>query len=332
MDSNSGDANDSNAQNLESGRSYTGRSSDEQTHPKHSTGRRQFLKSLFGLGTVIETQAAPASAAVAGTFVWADLKTGQVGFPTGTNIKPGLPGSLMKLVAAAAIRQENLLPANATFECKGTVVVHKHRYSCQVAHGRLGLVEAVGQSCNVFFAQAAQSLSAGLFLSYARKFALNSPVAGYPSGPFPADAGADSLPYVLGLSDDLQPNALQILQLSALIASRGRPPVLHSAEDPNPQWPAVTLELAKATWDVLAEGMQYSGRLGTASSLDPDNKLNLAVKTGTAPHGKTFQSWITGYFPWDYPRHAFCARAQAGTSRSAAIPLARQFLFSTEWP
>src|SRR5262245_50095520 len=112
MVSNSGDAKNPDVDKLEAGNLEQDRSAGRQTHANNSTGRRQFLKSLFGLGTVIETKAANASPAIAGTFVWADLRTGQVGFPTGTSIRPGLPGSLMKLVAAAAIREENLLPAN----------------------------------------------------------------------------------------------------------------------------------------------------------------------------------------------------------------------------
>lgn len=298
----------------------------------HSTGRRQFLKSLFGLSSVIEAKRVEASTGPAGTFVWADLRTGQVGFPTGTSMQTGLPGSLMKLVSAAAIREENLLPANIVFECRGSVVIHEQTYSCKHPHGRLDLTEALGQSCNVFFATAAKSLGAGQFVFYARKFGLAEPVAGFRSGPFPSAAHGDSQHYVLGLSEDLQPHALQILQMSVLIATRGEPPVLHSAEDPDPSYAAPKLHLSKATWDVLAAGMRLSCRVGTAHELDPEDKLSLAVKTGTAPHGKSFQSWITGYFPADGPRHAFCARAQSGTSQSSAVPLARKYLFSTEWP
>lgn len=307
--------------------------SGNSDHTKaHSTGRRQFLKSIFGLSSMVEVKSAEAGVIPRGTFVWADLRTGQVGFPTGTSVKPGLPGSLMKLVGAAAIRQENLLPANETLECRGSIVIHKQRYSCQKAHGKLDLVQAVGYSCNVFFAQAAQALSAAMFLSYARKFGLNRSVSGYASGPFPNSVQGESQQYVLGLAEDFQPHALQVLQMSAVIGTRGKPPALFSAQDPDSAEDPVELVLDNPVWDVLSQGMQLAGRLGTARDLDCDNKLHLAVKTGTAPHGSTFQSWVTGYFPAEAPRHAFCARAQVGTSQSAAVPLAKNFLFSTEWP
>jgi hypothetical protein len=211
-----------------------GADSGDSKHTKaHSTGRRQFLKSFFGLSAMVETKRAEAGGIPLGSFVWADLRTGQVGFPTGTSVKPGLPGSLMKLVCAAAIRQENLLPANETFECKGSILIHKRRYSCQIAHGRLDLIQAIGHSCNVFFVQAAQALSAAMFVAYARKFGLDRSVSGYASGPFPSSAQGESQLYVLGLAEDLQPQALQILQLSAVIGSRGKPPALFSAQDPD---------------------------------------------------------------------------------------------------
>ncbi len=298
---------------------------------EHSTGRRQFLKSLFGLGGVIKGPPATAMPAQ-GAFVWADLKTGQVGFPTGTAMEPGLPGSLMKLVGAAAIREENLLPAKVTFECSGSIQLHRQTYTCQVAHGRLDFAQAIAQSCNVFFVQASESLAPPLFLAYARKFSLDRPAAGFPSGPFPDIAQGEPQRYVLGLAEELKPQMLQILQMSALIATRGRPPALYDAQEPGASDVAPRLDLSRATWDLLGEGMKMACRLGTARQIDPENKLRLAVKTGTAPHGKSFQSWVTGYFPWDAPRHAFCARAPSGTSQSAAVPLARRFLFAAEWP
>ncbi len=304
----------------------------DENNDRYSTGRRQFLKLLFGVGSTIETKPAEASRSIPGNFFWADLKSGQIGFPTGCSLPAALPGSLMKLPAAAAIRNEHLLPENTTFECTGTITIHQKRYNCQIAHGVLDLAQAIGHSCNVFFAQAAESLGCATFLSYACRFGLDRAVAGFASGPFPAECRGTTQQYVLGLSEDFQPHALQILQMSALIATRGRLPSLHSAEDPNPAYVSPVLHLKDSTWELLSHGMQLSCRMGTAHALDPGNKLHLAVKTGTAPYGKTFQSWATGYFPAESPRYAFCARAQVGTSQTSAVPLAHQYLFATNWP
>jgi len=296
------------------------------------TGRRQFLKSLLGVGGMLEAQPASAQRQGGAAFYWTDLHTGQIGFPTGTDVKSGNPGSLMKVVAAAAIRDRNILPANQTLECSGRIVLHKRTYTCQNAHGVVTLTEALAYSCNVFFAQAAEHLNPALFLDYAARFGLKDQVAGFASGPFPDKPVSDVQSYVLGLAPDLKPQALQLLRMAALVATHGSLPFLHSAEEPDPQGKPFKIELQAPAWSVLNQGMQLACRQGTAKKLDPANRLHIAAKTGTAPHGKTFQSWLVGYFPYDAPRYAFCARAYEGTSQDAAVPLAQKYLLSTEWP
>ncbi len=298
----------------------------------NSTGRRQFLKSLLGVGSVLEASPVSAQRQTGGAFYWADLRTGQIGFPTGTSVKSGLPGSLMKVVAAAVLRERHILPANQTYECNGRIVLHKRTYTCQVAHGPMSLTEALAFSCNVFFAQAADLLTPQLFLDCAARFGLKEQVAGFPSGPAPLKPEHDAQSYVLGLAPDLQPQGLQLLRMAALVATHGLVPHLHSAEQPDPEGKPFKLELDDSAWSVLSQGMQLASREGTAKGLDPSNRLRVAAKTGTAPHGKTFQSWIVGYFPYDSPRYAFCARAYEGTSQDAAVPLAQKYLLSREWP
>ena len=170
-----------------------------------------------------------------------------------------------------------------------------------------------------------------MFLEYAKKFGLNQPVAGRKSGPFPEHADAPSFMYVLGLRDDMQPNALQILRMSALVAVRGNVPHLHSAEQPGAGAP-FTVELSEATWGHMQQGMELACLKGTAHKLDPDNTMHIAAKTGTSLVGTHFQSWVTGYFPAQDPKHAFCLNSFAGTSQEAAVPQAHKFLFSTTWP
>jgi cell division protein FtsI/penicillin-binding protein 2 len=202
------------------------------------------------------------------------LKTGQVGFPTGKFVSPGLPGSLMKLVATAAMREESLFPVTQTLECPGHVIIHRKTFTCQVAHGRLTLTQALGHSCNVFFVQAAQALSPEVFLRYARGFGLADSVAGLAPGLFPDTAGQEPEYYVLGLAKDLQPQALQILRAVALIATRGTVLYLHSAEEPDSSKEPFQLTLSDATWALLEQGMRLACREGTARNLDQDDRLH----------------------------------------------------------
>ncbi|MBS2005027.1 MAG: hypothetical protein JST44_26175, partial [Cyanobacteria bacterium SZAS LIN-5] len=249
-------------------------SDDSQT--RNSIGRRRFLKSIFGLGTLLDdaveakTHDANSSDAIAHNkksgsaagrraketppyppvFIWADLKNGNVGFPTGLELGRGMPGSTMKLIAAAALHEEALISPNQIYECSGHITLHNETFNCLHAHGRVNLTHAIAKSCNVFFVQAAEKLHTTMFLDYARKFGMDQPVAGRKSGRFPARANGPSYRYVLGLAEDMQPSALQILRMSAIVGTMGDVPFLHSAEDPD-DGNRFRLQLSEGTWHRL---------------------------------------------------------------------------------
>lgn len=288
---------------------------------------------MFGLGGILEASEAAAKPAVGRTiFFWSDLKTGQVGFPTGFMVEAGLPGSVMKIVTAAALIEERLISPNETIDCKGHATIQGRKITCLAAHGKVDAVHAIAHSCNVYFATASRTLSQSLFLGYAKKMGLDSAVGSVKSGLFPKAEKTSAWPYVLGLSPHLHPNGLQLMRLSAIVASRGDVPYLHSAEESAQGKSGLKIEFSDITWGRLQQGMELAVREGTAHKLDPSHKLHVAAKTGTAPHGKKFQSWVTGYFPSEAPRYAFCLGATAGTSSEVAVPKAKEFLFATEWP
>ncbi|HEY9687889.1 MAG TPA: penicillin-binding transpeptidase domain-containing protein [Coleofasciculaceae cyanobacterium] len=283
-----------------------------------SLSRRQFLKGLLlfcGLPLLTFPGLANSRIEHAGAETlawWTSLTDGQVYGPRG-NIPHALPGSLMKLVATTALLEERLISPNDVFECRGTLILNGLPYHCQHPHGKIALREAIGFSCNLFFAQAGQSLSATRFLQAAEQFQLHQPATHAERFSFPNNPQGPCQSFVLGLNPELQPNAIQLLRMSGLIARRSIP------------------DIRPATWDLLQAGMRLAATQGTASKLDPENRYRIAAKTGTAPYGKTYQSWLIGYFPFDKPKVAFCVRSQAGTAMDTAVPLARQFLRAQDW-
>ena len=288
-------------------------------------------------------------------FYWLDLKSGAIHLPTKYIpakhiIDAGQPGSLMKLIAAAAILQENLSFATKIIDCRGTIVVTGKHYICRYPHGRLSLVEAIGQSCNVFFAQTAKELSADCFLHYLAEFGLSQAID------FSGSRCPNTADLVLGLAKQYKMNAIQILQLVSLIANKGKPMPFHynynqtdlqkskiskKPKIPNAKVPANNIlthdnfisgpTLSEHTWNILQTGMQIACQRGTAKNLDPQNKLHLAVKTGTTSYGRTFQSWLAGYFPYESPSYSFCLRSNQGTSYDRAVPAASKYLFARDW-
>lgn len=300
-------------------------------------GRRRFLKSIFGLGSAIEVaHAEPAEAAPAGgAFFWADLKNGNIGFPSGLKVPHSRPASVMKLVTAACILEEGIFNPNETEECTGSTTVGPDTFHCRHPHGIVTIEEAIGKSCNVFFAKATRRTGPASIIEYARIFGLDNPVAGFKSGAFPDKPVSTTAVYALGLSADMKPNALQLLRLAAIFATEGNVPPLknagmHEADDRSIK--PFTVKLRDTTFKRIRRGMVLAGQEGTAQGLDPEHKLKIAGKTGTVPHGKKFESWVIGYFPHDNPRHAFCLYAPAGTSHDSAVPQAGEKLLSVEWP
>jgi cell division protein FtsI/penicillin-binding protein 2 len=283
--------------------------------------RRQFLQWLTAAGaaTLLAPWADYASAnRHPGRLSWREpvwlmsLPDGVLLQPAGLQPLYGMPGSLMKLVAATALLEERLIHPDDTLECRGSLRIQGQTFHCQHPHGALALREAIGLSCNLFFAQAAERLSTRRFLHYARQYRLHQPVQFGEPVIFPAESAGSqpSQPYVLGLNRNLQPNALQLLRLAGMIAQRAIPGI------------------RPHTWQLLQEGMRLAAIRGTAFALDSDNRWHMAAKTGTTQHGQTFQSWVIGYFPLEKPRYAFCARALAGTAKDSAVPLAHRFFAS----
>lgn len=311
--------------------------STRKTESRNSIGRRGFLKSLLGLGAGVaegeteSAQKAEAKATGGACLLWGDLHTGFVGFPSGLNLRQGPAGSVMKLIAAAAIMEKGLLDPNHRVDCKGHAEINGETFHCQFPHGFVDLTNAIAVSCNVYFVHASEKISTGTFLALAKVLGLHDAAVGRPSGPFPEQTHDPSYTFILGLNQAMQPTALQLLRLAALIAAKGEPPYLHSADDLEPGAP-FHAKLAESTWHRLQQGMEFAARDGTAKHLDPENKLHIAAKTGTSIHGKKFQSCIIGFFPYEKPRHVFCIWSPTGTSQESAVPEAKKFLFSTTWP
>ncbi|MBZ0185580.1 MAG: hypothetical protein K8F91_04950 [Candidatus Obscuribacterales bacterium] len=293
------------------------------------------MKSLITLGGAIETtQEVACRPSTKSAFFWCDLKTGNIGFPTGMSVPEARPGSLMKLVTAAALLEEGIFNPNQVIDCTGLQIIEHDHFKCPKGHGRLSIEEAIAYSCNVFFARATKSVGVGVILNYARLFGLDEPVASK-RGRFSDPGQAGTVRLALGLDNHLQPNALQLMRVAALIGARGKIPYLKSTETvcKSGSSKLFSLDLKEDTFQRLARGMHLVGKIGTARQLDPKGRLDLAVKTGTVAHGKKFESWIIGYFPYQtVPSYAFCLHAPVGTSHDSAVPLARKMLFSVDWP
>lgn len=73
------------------------------------------------------------------------------------------PGSLFKMVVALAAFESGLVPPTYSSFCKGHIDVGSHRFHCwhkQGGHGRMSIVNALAQSCDIYFYEVAQIIGA----------------------------------------------------------------------------------------------------------------------------------------------------------------------------
>ncbi|MTI81209.1 MAG: penicillin-binding protein 2 [Firmicutes bacterium] len=90
------------------------------------------------------------------------------------------PGSIFKVIVAAAALEEGLVNYNTTFICEGA---NDPLIRCwnHIGHGSISFSEAFAQSCNPVFAELGLKLGAEKLIDYARRFGMdNQEVIGYP--------------------------------------------------------------------------------------------------------------------------------------------------------
>ncbi len=82
------------------------------------------------------------------------------------------PGSVFKLITAAAAIEENLINKNSTFFCNGTATVAGQNYHCHKrnGHGSQSLEMAVSNSCNPAFITIGQQIGVSTFSKYFKAF------------------------------------------------------------------------------------------------------------------------------------------------------------------
>ena len=80
------------------------------------------------------------------------------------------PGSIFKIVTAAAALEYMPEVRSKTFTCNGILEYGIDKVTCETAHGTLSFDEAFARSCNCAFAQIAESMGGRVLERYAQQF------------------------------------------------------------------------------------------------------------------------------------------------------------------
>jgi stage II sporulation protein D len=208
-----------------------------------------------------------------------------------------LPGSIIKLATLIAAVEDGIVDDSTRIACRRTITVDGKPLTCVHAdlHRPLSAVEALGYSCNVFFATVAQRL---------RRSSLDASLVrlGLP----PLAAGAPTASGALGLAG-IRATPRQLLEAFLRVVGASR----------------VDITLADGTRGMLRRGLEMAARTGTASALADAGFSGLA-KTGTAPMpGGGYYGVVTAVVNTELPTHAIVVVVPGGAGADAAELAAR---------
>lgn len=248
------------------------------------------------------------------------------------------PGSVFKLVTAAAAIDNLKDYKTKVYHCGGELEVNGNLVTCPAAHGDLTLEQALWHSCNVTFAQITLEIGAGTLQKYAEKAGFNSSleVNGIKTAAGRVDVlGAEPQELAwagIGQYSDTA-NPLSFMAYMGAIANDGvriSPVILRNGGKSD----AISglagngkRILSEETADVLGK-MMRNAVINTYGEKNYGG-LELCAKSGTAEvgGGKTPHAWFAGFLDRDDCPFAFVVVVEnGGSGAKVAGPVAAKVL------
>lgn len=218
------------------------------------------------------------------------------------------PGSTFKMMVGLAALEAGVITPEYTAYCPGHMDLGNHRFHCwrRGGHGRVSVLDALEQSCDVYFYDISRKVGIDRIAAMARRFGLGDTVGidlpGEQPGLMPTQdwkMGAigerwqqgETLIAAIGQGFVLA-TPLQLATMTARIANGGRAVTPHltyrigTAEDSRyTAPPAPEIGVSAQALDLMVEGMiaVTSGRRGTGRSVQIDLPgFEIAGKSGTS--------------------------------------------------
>ncbi|MDO5722698.1 MAG: penicillin-binding transpeptidase domain-containing protein [Actinomycetaceae bacterium] len=262
------------------------------------------------------------------------------------------PGSVFKLVTAAAMLESGLtpdskVPGPASMELPGTSTVLPNVTGLPCGSQEPTLAEAFARSCNTTFALSAEKLGADVLREKARAFGFDSTLSiplPVTSSSFPEDSDPAQMALAAIGQGKVEVTPLQMAMVGAAIANNGtlmKPYLIDSVVSADvvvqqefspkvltkPINPKVAQQLRAMMVDVVDKPF------GTANNISRGDG-SIAAKTGTAETGRGDQTvgWIVAFAPADNPDMVVAVAVEGDESSpyagggSDAGPIARAML------
>ena len=254
------------------------------------------------------------------------------------------PGSIMKVITAAAALESMEEINEYVVDCKGVTDINGVPITCYggQAHGEVDLKRAMEVSCNAYFAKLTQDMGWKQFRKTGELFGFNkeyifSDIKTTKSQlPINRNTDAEELSWSGVGQGKVLTSPLHMAMIASAIANQGtmpEPRLIYGIQSrtgrinlqpSNPLASPINTETAQTLTNMMI-GVVENGTGGRAQSTG----MLIAGKTGTAEVGSenSPHAWFIGFAPADNPTLAIAIVLEnAGTGGSKAAPLAGQVL------
>lgn len=268
------------------------------------------------------------------------------------------PGSIFKMLTAAAALQEGLVTPQETFYDSGVYWVIPKTCWKKDGHGTVNLVQGIQVSCNIVFYELGRRLGPDKLAEYAAAFGFGKPtgieLAGERAGILPSTIWkkeafrqglvrepqwwpAETLDMAIGQGFDTF-TPIQLVNYISALANGGKvmwPHLVKEIRSPEGQTlqtfePRVVSEVPVAAehLNTVRQGMLAVAEGGTASWVFRNYPIKVGGKTGTAETARgDNHGWFAAFAPFDDPEIAIIVLVeQGGSGSSAGAPVARDIL------
>lgn len=230
------------------------------------------------------------------------------------------PGSVFKIVTAAAAMEAGVDIDEMKFYCSGEEHFEGITIKCTDSHGELSLKQAFAKSCNCAFIQLGQAAGYKAVSEMAKKMGMGIRSIGFneesagqiTSAQEAAGAGIANMSIGQG---SLLLTPLQAARITNIIANGGIDRGVHIISGKTANRRAVS----KQTADKIREMMRAVMVYGTGSQ---SSSYKCAGKTGSAEAGDMIHGWFTGFFPYDSPEYTitvFCEDGKSGGNSALKV-------------
>jgi penicillin-binding protein 2 len=266
------------------------------------------------------------------------------------------PGSTFKLVTVIAGLETGLIDPEERVFCPGYYRFGNRAFGCwkKGGHGTVNMLQAIEQSCDVYFYRMGLKIGLENWAKYSRRFGFGKPTGidlvderggmipdeEYLNQRYGRNKWSKGLMLNLAIGQgELLVTPLQMAYFAMTLANEGRTfkprvrrgymnPLNFKEEYPEPDSVFIPGIQARS-YELAKRGMYLvvNSPAGTARSAQVPGLVS-AGKTGTAenPHGDT-HAWYIGFAPFENPQIAFCVFLENGGGGGAnAAPLARKII------